>query len=166
MNKGRCDGGGCLHHLVAYQIYWFARAINTRGQHLGSTYRNLHLGDNLALLVFNLEDTALVTFHYLIHAVGDGTHCYSILNDECLHRAYKQVGLAGNPLLAALGLDALRQFQIVIILPRSGIRGSYPYIIGSFFIFMKDLTGCFTNTFRGRHHTFIIFSTSFYRSGK
>ena len=107
MNKGRCDGGGCLHHLVAYKIYGLARAVSTRGQHLGSTYRNLHLGDNLALLVFNLEDTALVTFHYLIHAVGDGTHSYSILNGYSLHRADKQVGLAGNPLLAALGLDAL-----------------------------------------------------------
>ena len=52
-------------------------------------------------------------FHNLIHTVGNDAYSYGILNDETLGGTDKEVGLAGNPLLSALGLDTLGDVHTV-----------------------------------------------------
>ena len=88
------------HHLVANQIDGLTRIVGTLDQHLGRTVGHFDLG-GVAILVGHLECSATVLFHNLVHAVGNDTYGHSILKDDILGCADKDVGLVANPLLAA-----------------------------------------------------------------
>ena len=116
------------HHLVANQIDGLTRIVGTLDQHLGRTVGHFDLG-GVAILVGHLECSATVLFHNLVHAVGNDTYGHSILKDDILGCADKDVGLGTNPLLAARCLDAFRDVHVIAVSPRHTEVGMYVNII-------------------------------------
>ena len=124
VDEGRSYLRSHAEYLVANQVDGLALVVGALGQHLHRAHRHFHLVE-AAFLVFHLEGAAFIVLHNEVLALGDGTHGVGIIDDDVLVLPDEEVGLAANPLRAALGLYALRNVVVVLVVPVAAVADGH-----------------------------------------